>query len=68
MFIDDWRYVWKKRVNFWSAFKCPNCFEGECALGLAIGAMQILKCIHPLGGATAFTAVMGGEAIHALGF
>ncbi len=37
-------------------------------MGLAIGAMQILKCIHPPGGATAFTSVMGGEAIHALGF
>lgn len=39
-----------------------------CAVGLAIGAMQQLKCIHPPGGATAFTAVMGGEAIHALGY
>ena len=39
-----------------------------CAVGLAIGAMQQLKCIHPPGGATAFTAVMGGSAIHKLGF
>ena len=39
-----------------------------CAVGLAIGAMQQLKCIHPPGGATAFTAVMGGNAIHQLGF
>ncbi|WP_395746184.1 HPP family protein [Prosthecobacter sp.] len=39
-----------------------------CAVGLAIGAMQQLKCIHPPGGATAFTAVMGGSAIHQLGF
>ncbi|MDB6004867.1 MAG: hypothetical protein JWR15_1854 [Prosthecobacter sp.] len=39
-----------------------------CAVGLAIGAMQQLKCIHPPGGATAFTAVMGGSAIHDLGF
>ena len=39
-----------------------------CAVGLSIGAMLQLKCVHPPGGATAFTAVMGGEAIHRLGF
>jgi len=39
-----------------------------CAVGLAIGAMHQLKCLHPPGGATAFTAVMGGDAIHKLGF
>lgn len=39
-----------------------------CAVGLAIGAMHQLKCIHPPGGATAFTAVMGGNAIHQLGY
>lgn len=30
--------------------------------------MHHLKCIHPPGGATALTAVIGGEAVHALGF
>lgn len=39
-----------------------------CAVGLAIAAMHQLRCIHPPGGATALTAVMGGEAVHALGF
>ncbi len=39
-----------------------------CAVGLAIGAMHQLKCIHPPGGATALTAVIGGPAIHDLGF
>lgn len=39
-----------------------------CAVGLSIGAMHQLKCIHPPGGATAFTAVMGGSAIHDLGY
>jgi CBS-domain-containing membrane protein len=38
------------------------------AVGLAIGVMYQLKCIHPPGGATAFTAVMGGQAVHELGF
>ncbi len=39
-----------------------------CAVGLAIGAMVQLKCIHPPGGATAFTAAVGCGAIHQLGF
>lgn len=39
-----------------------------CAVGLAIGVMHQFKCIHPPGGATAFTAVMGGSAIRQLGF
>ncbi len=38
------------------------------AVGLAIGAMHYLRCLHPPGGATAITAVIGGEAIHDLGF
>lgn len=39
-----------------------------CAVGLSIGAMHGLKCIHPPGGATALTAVLGGEAVRSLGF
>ncbi|QIF02755.1 HPP family protein [Roseimicrobium sp. ORNL1] len=39
-----------------------------CAVGSAILAMHLLKCIHPPGGATALTAVLGGDAIHAMGF
>jgi len=38
------------------------------AVGLSIGAMHSFKCIHPPGGATALTAVLGGPAVHALGF
>jgi len=38
------------------------------AVGLAIGAMHILRCIHPPGGATALAAVIGGDAIHILGY
>lgn len=39
-----------------------------CAVGSSILAMHLLKCIHPPGGATALTAVLGGDAIRALGF
>lgn len=39
-----------------------------CAVGVAIGVMHVLKCIHPPGGATALTAVIGGAKVKALGF
>jgi hypothetical protein len=38
------------------------------AVALAIGAMHYLRCMHPPGGATALTAVVGGDAVHSLGF
>lgn len=38
------------------------------AVGLAIGTMYYLRCLHPPGGATALTAVIGGDAVHNLGF
>lgn len=38
------------------------------AVGLAIGAMYYLRCIHPPGGATALTAAVGGPAIAQLGY
>lgn len=39
-----------------------------CAVGISIGVMHQLKCIHPPGGATALTAVIGGPGVAALGF
>jgi len=38
------------------------------AVGLAIGAMHYLRCIHPPGGASALVAVVGGSSVHALGY
>ena len=38
------------------------------AVALAIAAMYTLRCLHPPGGATALNAVMGGEAVHSLGY
>ncbi|RZL11314.1 MAG: HPP family protein [Rubrivivax sp.] len=38
------------------------------AVGLAIGAMLVLRCVHPPGGAVALTAVVGGPAVHQLGY
>lgn len=39
-----------------------------CAVGLSILAMHHLKCIHPPGGATALTAVIGGAPVRTLGY
>lgn len=38
------------------------------AVAVAIGAMHYLNCIHPPGGATALSAVIGGDAVHQLGY
>lgn len=47
----------------------PNeLWTGALAVGLAVGAMHYLRCIHPPGGATALAAVMGGPLIFELGY
>lgn len=47
----------------------PNIFlAAGLGVGLAIGAMHILNCIHPPGGATALAAVIGGPSIYSLGY
>ena len=47
----------------------PNLWLASAmAVSCAIAGMHVTKTLHPPGGATALIAVMGGEAIHALGF
>ncbi|SDC50035.1 HPP family protein [Paraburkholderia lycopersici] len=38
------------------------------AVAVAICAMFTLRCVHPPSGAVALTAVLGGPAVHALGY
>ena len=38
------------------------------AIGIAIGLMMTLRCLHPPSGAIALTAVLGGPSIHDLGY
>jgi CBS domain-containing membrane protein len=38
------------------------------AASLSIGAMFALRCLHPPSGAVALTAVLGGPAVHSLGY
>jgi CBS domain-containing membrane protein len=40
---------------------------GALAVGSSIALMQVLRCVHPPGGATALSAVIGGPTVHALG-
>ncbi|HET9956804.1 MAG TPA: HPP family protein [Polyangiaceae bacterium] len=38
------------------------------AVGLSIALMLMLRCVHPPGGATALSAVIGSQSVKALGF
>lgn len=47
----------------------PNLLlASSMAIPLAIIAMHFFNCMHPPGGATAITAITGGQAIYDLGF
>ena len=47
----------------------PNAlFAASLAIPIAMLAMHLLRCTHAPGGATAITAIIGGEAIHELGY
>lgn len=62
--------------NTLSALIGVGCYQllGETGTALAlaglvaIGAMFLLRCLHPPGGAMALTAVLGGPPVHELGF
>ena len=56
-------------VGVTCAIVIPNeIIAASLAVGLAIGGMHYLRCIHPPGGATALAAVIGGDITHALGY
>ncbi len=42
--------------------------SGALAVGLSVGVMYYLRCIHPPGGATALAFVIGSPALHTLGY
>jgi CBS domain-containing membrane protein len=62
--------------HFLSAFIGVTCFKlipqphlaAAAAVSIAIVAMHFAHCLHPPGGATALVAVIGGEAVHQLGY
>lgn len=47
----------------------PNILlAASLAVGSSIAVMYYFRCIHPPGGATALSAVVGGEQVHSLGY
>ncbi|WP_432719714.1 HPP family protein [Jeongeupia wiesaeckerbachi] len=52
----------------WLGAWLPIEFIAALAVGLSIAAMLYARCLHPPGGATALTAVLGGDAVTHLGF
>lgn len=62
-------HVISAAIGVTCALLIPDAFiAASLAVGLAIGAMYYLRCIHPPGGATALAAVIGGEATWSLGY
>jgi CBS domain-containing membrane protein len=59
-----------------SAFVGVTCYllipidilAASVAIPVAMYVMHSLRCMHPPGGATAITAVIGGESVHHLGY
>ncbi len=50
-------------------FLIPNeLLASSLSIPLAMLFMHYLRCMHPPGGATAITAVIGGANVHALGY
>jgi len=50
-------------------FLIPNeLFASSLSIPFAMLFMHYLRCMHPPGGATAITAVIGGANVHALGY
>lgn len=55
-------------VSFYFLFPENTLLAASLAVGFAIGAMHFTRTLHPPGGATALIAVIGGDAVHQLGY
>jgi len=55
-------------VSFYLLFPEQLLLASSFAVGIAIGLMHITRTLHPPGGATALIAVVGGDAVHQLGY
>ncbi|WP_461521381.1 HPP family protein [Porticoccus sp.] len=68
-----WPVVAGNSVSALVGICCYQWIPGEmlasaAAVGLAVVAMYYLRCLHPPGGASALLVVIGGDAIHELGY
>ena len=56
-------------IGMTAYYLVPNpILASSLAIGIAMLAMHFSGCMHPPGGATAVTAVIGGAAVHELGY
>jgi len=55
-------------VASFKLFPDQTCLAASLAVATAIAVMHATRTLHPPAGATALTAVIGGEKIHTLGF
>lgn len=56
-------------IGVWAFNTFPDlAVAAGVAVGAAIIAMSLLRCLHPPGGAAALTAVIGSQGIHAAGY
>lgn len=69
-----WPLVGGHILSACSGIVCQQLFPDDpllaapASVGLAITVMYYARCIHPPGGATSLTAVIGGPTVHSLGF
>jgi CBS-domain-containing membrane protein len=54
-------------ISFFQAFG-SSFITGAVAVGVSIITMHYLRCLHPPGGSTALSCVVGGNSIHAMGY
>ncbi|WP_206997233.1 HPP family protein [Trinickia mobilis] len=68
-----WSIIGGNLVSATVGVACAQWIAGPVAaasvsIALAICGMFLCRCVHPPSGAVALTAVLGGPAVHALGF
>ncbi len=68
-----WNLVGGHMVSAFVGVSCyflvPNeLFAASLSIPISMLGMHYLRCMHPPGGATAITAVIGGPNVHALGY
>ncbi|MET0289411.1 MAG: HPP family protein [Pseudoxanthomonas sp.] len=68
-----WAVIGGHLLSAFIGVSCQKLLPGHAmtpalAVGLAVCVMAFARCIHPPGGATALSAVIGGDAVHTLGY
>jgi hypothetical protein len=68
-----WAVFGGQMISAFVGVTCQKLFPDQTwtpalAVGVAVGAMHYLRCIHPPGGATSLAAVIGGTDVHLMGY